>query len=80
VWNGHLIYIYWSDDLFSPERLAAVRQNGKIKVHDLEALDRFVEKYEADRAALALEGKVIPPFAEVILGPGQMGLCPRLRT
>jgi hypothetical protein len=57
-----LLYFYWSDDLFSPERLAAVWQNGKLEVHDSEAMQRFVEKYEADRQELLIEGQMIPPF------------------
>jgi Zeta toxin len=57
-----LMYFYWSDDLFSPERLAAVWQNGKLEIHDSEAMQRFVDKYEADRATLATEGQIIPAF------------------
>lgn len=57
-----LMYFYWSDDLFSQERLAAVWRNGNLEVHDAEAMQRFTEKYEADRAALAAEGQVIPAF------------------
>ena len=56
------IYFYWSDDLFSPERLAAVWRNGKLEVHDSEAMQRFADKYEADRVALAAEGQMIPSF------------------
>lgn len=57
-----LMYFYWSDELFSPERLAAVWQNGKLEIHDTEAMRRFVDKYEADRALLAIEGQTIPSF------------------
>ncbi|MBX7067359.1 MAG: zeta toxin family protein [Parachlamydiales bacterium] len=57
-----LMYFYWSDDLFSPERLAAVWENGKLEIVDAEAMQRFADKYEADRAALALEGQMIPSF------------------
>lgn len=57
-----LMYFYWSDDLFSPERLAAVWQNGRMEIHDDEAMQRFVDKYESDRAALAAEGQMIPAF------------------
>lgn len=57
-----LMYLYWSDDLFSEERLAAVWRNGKLEVHDSEAMQRFAEKYEADRSALVDEGQTIPAF------------------
>lgn len=57
-----LMYFYWSDELFSPERLAAVWQNGKLEVHDTEAMHRFIEKYEADRQALSAEGQSVPAF------------------
>lgn len=57
-----LMYFYWSDDLFSGEKLAAVWCNGKLEVHDEEAMQRFVEKYEIDRQALAGEGHIIPAF------------------
>jgi hypothetical protein len=60
--HADLLYFYWSDALFSPERLAAVWQDGKLEVHDEEAMNRFIEKYEADRAALAEEGQIIPSF------------------
>ncbi|MBS0625521.1 MAG: zeta toxin family protein [Verrucomicrobia bacterium] len=57
-----IMYFYWSDDLASPEKLAAVWREGKLEVHDPQAMQRFVEKYEADRAALAIEGQRIPSF------------------
>lgn len=57
-----LIYFYWSDDLFSPERLAAVWQNGNMNIQDSEAMQRFIDKYESDRSTLAAEGKMIPAF------------------
>lgn len=57
-----LIYFYWSDDLFTPECLAAVWQKGALKIHDKDAMERFVEKYEMDREALAFQGKILPPF------------------
>lgn len=57
-----LIYFYWGDDLYSPERLAAVWKNGTLEIHDREAMRRFVEKYEADRKALADKGQAIPTF------------------
>lgn len=57
-----LIYFYWSDDLFSSERLAAIWQDGKLEIQDSEAMNRFIEKYEADRISLASEGETIPTF------------------
>ncbi len=60
--HADLMYFYWSDDLFSPERLAAVWRGGKLEVHDAQAMQRFVDKYEADRVILAAEGQMIPSF------------------
>lgn len=60
--HADLIYFYWSDDLCSPERLAGVWKNGTLEIHDGEAMQRFVEKYEADRKALADKGQIIPAF------------------
>ncbi|HSX37300.1 MAG TPA: hypothetical protein VLE95_00540 [Chlamydiales bacterium] len=57
-----LMYFYWSDDLLSPEKLAAVWRNGKLEIHDEQAMQCFAEKYEADRLALAAEGQIIPAF------------------
>lgn len=57
-----VMYFYWSDGLFSPERLAAVWQNGEMKIHDSEAMQHFVDKYESDRKILAAEGRTIPAF------------------
>lgn len=59
---GDLIYIYWSDDLSTPERLAAIWEKGRLEVVDDEAFDRFTAKYEEDRKALLFEGQVIPAF------------------
>jgi len=61
-----LMYLYWSDDLFSQERLAAVWRDGKLEVHDREALQRFKDKYEADRQVLAAEGQIIPAFESFV--------------
>jgi len=57
-----LIYLYWSDDLQNPERLAGIWQNGKLEILDQDALDRFIQKYETDRLALQAEGQNLPPF------------------
>lgn len=64
-----LMYFYWSDDLFSPERLAAVWRKGKLEVHDAQAMQCFAEKYEIDRQILAAEGQIIPPFESYFSKP-----------
>lgn len=64
-----LMYFYWSDDLFSEERLAAVWRNGKLEIHDAQAMQRFIDKYETDRASLAAEGQVIPAFDSYFTKP-----------
>jgi hypothetical protein len=35
------IYFFWSDSLFSTERLAAVWSEGKFEIHDQEAMDSY---------------------------------------
>lgn len=65
--HADLMYFYWSNDLFSPETLAATWKDGKLEVHDSEAMQRFVDKYEADRAALKEEGKMIPSFESLLI-------------
>ena len=57
-----VLHFYWSDDLNTPEILAASWQKGKMEIHDSVAMQKFIDKYEADRAVLAAEGQVIPPF------------------
>jgi len=61
-----LMYFYWSDDLLSDERLAAVWQDGKLDVLDPEGMDLFIAKYEADRIALKDEGIEIPSFEQYL--------------
>lgn len=56
------LYFYWSDSLFTPERLAGIWRAGKLEVHDSDAMQRFIDKYEEDRAALGKTGIVIPTF------------------
>lgn len=65
--HADLIYLYWSDALFSPERLAAIWKDGELVIQDRGAMDRFVAKYEEDRAALAVSGKAIPPFESFLV-------------
>ena len=64
--NGDTLYFYWSDDLFSPERLAAVFQKGQIDVIDSDALNCFIAKYELDRNAFQVEGKILPAWDELV--------------
>ncbi len=59
------IYFYWSDELFLPERLAGIWEKGKMTLTDPEAMQLFIDKYEEDRAALALEGQSIPSFKAI---------------
>lgn len=56
------IYFYWSDSLFNPERLAGIWENDKLTLHDSEAMQRFVDKYELDRLALQQNGVIVPSF------------------
>ncbi len=56
------MYFYWVDHLSAPERLVAIWQDGKLEIHDSEAMQRFVDKYELDRKALDQTGVVIPAF------------------
>jgi len=60
------LYFYWNDALFEPEKLAAVIQNGALTVHDTQAWQKFVAKYEKDRAKLAVDGKLLPSWNELI--------------
>lgn len=43
------LYLYWSDNLSTQERLAAIIQDKKIQILDAEAYILFVNKYERDR-------------------------------
>jgi predicted ABC-type ATPase len=64
--HADTLYLYWSDDLFSEERLAAVFQNGEIDVEQECALDLFVCKYDQEVKALNGEGKDLPSWDELI--------------
>ena len=67
--QADLMYLYWSDSLFAPERLAAIWRNGTLEVQDRDAMQKFADKYEMDRAALEAEGQQIPPFDSLIQAP-----------
>jgi len=56
---------YWSDSLETPERLAASYEDGRLAIHDQEAWERFIGKYEKDREALKAEGKELPSWEEL---------------
>lgn len=60
------LYFYWSDHLFSPERLAGTWVHGKLEIHDSYAMDLFINKYEADRSALKEKGIIIPSFNSLL--------------
>lgn len=60
------LYFYWSDDLFSPERLAGIWVQGKLEIHDRDAMDLFIDKYETDRMALKERGISIPSFNSLL--------------
>lgn len=64
--HADTLYLFWSDDLFSRERLAAVLQAGNLQVHDSEALSCFIDKFERDRALLSKEDDRIPAWNELI--------------
>ncbi len=60
------IYLYWTDSLFAPERLAGVWQDGKLEILDNSAMQSFLDKYEADRTALKKTGISIPAFDSIL--------------
>lgn len=59
--------LYWSDAFDSPERLCAVLKKGKIEVFDKVGYDRFVDKYNRDRAAYTKQtDSTIPSWQECL--------------
>lgn len=60
------LYLFWNDDLFSREKLAAILNKGNLQVVDNEALTHFINKFEADRDSLMKEGKNIPSWSELL--------------
>lgn len=60
---GDKLYLYWSDDLFVKERLAAVLENGKVTILDKGAYDNFIRKYEKD---ISLEEVKLPSWNEFL--------------
>jgi hypothetical protein len=57
---------HWSDDLATQERLAAVLQDGDLKILDAEALNLFIQKFENDRELLNADGKQISSWDELV--------------
>ena len=60
------IYLFWSDDLATQERLAAKLTHGNLEVLDAQAFDLFVQKFEEDREMLTGEDKQILSWDELL--------------
>jgi hypothetical protein len=60
------LYFYWSDNLFSPEKLAGVWHDGHLEIHDSQAMQHFIDKYELDRMKLKEKEIILSSFDEVI--------------
>ena len=60
------LYFHWSDDLTTPERLAAVYEDGNLTILDEEAWVLFWQKYEKDREILRAQGKEIRASDELL--------------
>ncbi|HSX03342.1 MAG TPA: zeta toxin family protein [Rhabdochlamydiaceae bacterium] len=64
--SADALYLFWSDDLATPERLAAVLKNGQMEVMDQDALGHFIDKFERDRALLKEYGSEIPEWNNLL--------------
>ncbi len=60
------LYLFWSNDLATPERLAAIFVEGNIQVLDQDAYNRFISKFEIDRSSLQAEEKNLPTWNELV--------------
>lgn len=60
------LYLFWSDDLNHSERLAGILKKGELEVIDCDALNRFIQKFEMDRALLQNENQNIPSWDELV--------------
>lgn len=60
------LYLFWSDDLRSPERLAAIVKGNELTILDEEAFNRFADKYERDRVVLSRQGKDLPSWRSIL--------------
>lgn len=56
------IYFYWNENLETPEKLAAIWENGEFEIYDQTSLNSFINKYEKDRLSLKEKGSNIPSF------------------
>jgi len=63
------LHLYWSDDLLSEERNAAIFDKGKLIINEGCdcALGRFISQYEEDRKILLAEGKMIPAWDDLFV-------------
>ena len=64
--QANTLYLFWSDSVHQPERLAAIFRNGNMEVVDGQALDLFISKYSADRENLSNEGKILPSWDDLV--------------
>ena len=60
------LYIFWSNDLFEQESLAAIFSHGTLKILDSNALNFFIDQFEKDRALLMQKGTQIPSWEELL--------------
>jgi len=56
------LYFFWSDSLHFTERLAEIWTKGNLTILDDEAMQRFIDKYEADRRTFQASGIPLPEF------------------
>ena len=64
--QANTLYLFWSDSVKQPERLAAILRNGSLEVVDTQAFDLFVCKYNTDREALSKEGQTLPSWEDLV--------------
>ncbi len=62
------LHLYWSDDLMAEERISVIFDKCEMIIGEGCAcvLDRFLSKYDEDRAVLEANGKKIPSWDELI--------------
>jgi hypothetical protein len=65
--QGDTLMAYWSNSLNHSEQLAATFIDGTLTILDKVAYENFVQKYEADRAYLAIQQNLnLLPWEEII--------------
>ena len=64
--QANALYLFWSDNVHQPERLAAILRNGNMEIVDAQALDLFISKYNADRENLSKEGKNLLSWKDLV--------------